>query len=389
MKKLLFISILAVLAGTLRAQSTSDLTQTDNAVRALAAELAQKLTAERVQTVAIGQFGGSVQFSSYLNNQLFGELTNIPGRSFTLVSAGGSAQWTISGEIVRIGNMMRLYTRLVRRDDNTVVSQISTNLEMNQSLAAMLSSGNSDGEAMVFADAMESDSRDAPVVYSGDASTMMRTIHEDDNDWFLVTATETSVLVLQTSGSMDTYMTLYDADTQDEIASNDDGGNDSNAKIEQFAQPGKRYLVMVRGYSDSSTGEYGFRAHTEAMEEPIPYENLGDINSSRFVMRTLDSNGDLFLLVAPSSGTMVIETTGDTDVVMELLDATTYAQLDEDDDSGTDTNARIGWEVERGGRYLARVRAYSSGGGGRYGFKAYMQYDRTASETRLEFDRAL
>ncbi len=376
MKKLIFIAILALFAGTLRAQTADDLAQTDRAIRALAAELAEKLAAERAQTVVIGQFGGSAQFNSYINNQLFGELTDIRGRSFTLVSTSSAAQWTISGEVVRIGNMVRLYTRLVRREGNAVVSQIRTDLELNRGLTALLSSGGSGSggsDAMAFSDILEPDSRETPVDYDLGAADMMRAIHAGDNDWFLIEAGDASGIVLQTSGSMDTHMTLYDADTNAEITSNDDGGDGNNALIRHFVRPGGRYLVRVKGYSNDSTGEYGFTAYTEEMEDPIPYELLGDINTSRFVMRTLDDNGDMFLLTPTADGTIVLETTGDEDVVMELYDAETYTMLDEDDDSGHDTNARIVWEVERGRSYLAKVRAYSSSGQGRYGFKAYMR----------------
>lgn len=378
MKKLLFISMLVALAGTLSAQNTADdFAQTDAAIKTLATRLAQKLSAERVETVTLGQFahmGGANAFGAYLYNQLMGELTDSRGRSFTMVT-GGVAPWTITGEIVPIGRQIRIYSRLVRREDFAVVAQIHSDMDVNQSIAGMLSFGG-DGGGMVIADSWEIDGMDTPVMYNleaGAGETMNRTIQNDDEDWFLITATGGSFLVMETTGDMDTCMHLYDADTREELATDDDGGDGNNALIRQMFRAGKRYLVKVRGYSDDTTGEYGFRAYTEDMGEAIPYQIGGDINSSQFTMRTLSGDAnDLFLLTAPASGTLVMETSGNIDTVMELYEADTYTGLATDDDSGYDSNARIAHEVEAGKSYLARVSAFSSESGGRYGFKAYM-----------------
>ncbi len=274
MKKFAAIfTICAVLSGTLHAQSTGEeLRQIDNAVKTLSTELAKTLAEQRAATVVVSQFvymGGTSQFNAYLSNQLAGELLDARGRSFTLV-AGGGAQWIISGEIVRINDLIRIYSRLVRREDNALVAQTRTDLEINRSISAMLSSG-SDGDSSVFvmADDRETDSWDAPVVYSvetdANAVPMQRTLQDDDHDWFVIEPDGAMSLVIETTGNTDTFMTLYDADTREVLASNDDG-DDLNAMIRHSVRPGKRYMVEVRGYSSDTIGEYGFRAVGRAEE---------------------------------------------------------------------------------------------------------------------------
>ncbi len=378
MKKLIVFTLLVALSGALHAQTSGEgLAQTDSTIKTLATQLAAKLAEQRAETVAVGQFshmGGNSQFNNYLNNQLSGDLLDVRGRSFTLVS-GGRAQWVVTGEIVRIGDMIRVYTRLVRRADNTLTSQIQTDMEMNRSVAAMFSAVESgESSSMVVADEWEPDSWENPVDLSLGTDLydmpMRRTIHSDDHDWFIVEPDSAMSLVIQTTGSTDTYLTLHDADSREQLATNDDGGDGSNAMIRHFVRPGKRYMVEVRGYSSSSTGEYGLTGRAEDMGDAVPYQ-LGRSTDAREVRQRLGDN-DLFLLTPRSNGMMIIETTGDIDLVMELFDGETYETIAEDDDSGQDYNARLVQEVEGGKSYLVRIRAISSDSNGEYGFKGYL-----------------
>jgi hypothetical protein len=363
--------------GALAAQTTQqaggDLGQTDAAVKTLATQLGEKLAAQSVQNVAVGQFaymGGVTQFNSYMNNQLAGELADLSGRSFTLVAGGAAAQWIISGEIVRIADFIRIYTRVVRRSDSAVVAQTHIDVELNQSIASMFAS---DGGPMVISDEWEPDDRDTPVTRPVDGTPLSRTIHEGDEDWFAITTDSVAELVMQTTGEMDVYMELYDAETAEQISTDDDGGDGNNSRIAHFVQPGQSYLVKVRGYSEDTVGEYSFSATTQTLDDATPYAVPSGDEAARFVMRTLDGgSGDMFLLAPATNGTMIMETTGDTDVFMELYDADDYQMLDSDDDSAGSGNSRITRPVGAGERYVARVRGYSSGSTGSYGFRAYM-----------------
>ena len=78
---------------------------------------------------------------------------------------------------------------------------------------------------------------------------------------------------------------------------------------------------------------------------------------------------DLFKFTAASAGRYTVETEGPTDVVMSLLGPNSQtSQIAQDDDSGTDRNARIVADLAPG-TYFVQVRHYSQGGIGAYNIR--------------------
>ena len=382
MKKIsVLITALMIAVGAMNAQTVTHLQTIDNAVRALAGDLNRKLADERVQRVNVTQFvyqGSVTSFGEYWASQLTAELTNIRNRSFTIIS-GGTADWTISGDIVMIGDIIRINTRLVRRSDQSVVSVIQTNLERNNQIAMMLASGTGEGSSVPF-DEWEIDSMDSPVAVEigadESAPFMQRTLHGNgDEDFFLIVPNRNGRLIMETSGSVDTFMELYDANTREMLDSNDDGGNGNNARIAHNVQAGRRYIAKVRGYSESISGNYGFRTHihTVNLGNPANYDIGTDI-TAQFVQRTLDSGSSHTFLLRPNrNGTLIMETTGEIDAYLEFYDAENSELLAEDDDSGSGNNAQIRHEVQAGKRYIARVRGYNADVSGSLGFRAYFR----------------
>jgi hypothetical protein len=77
---------------------------------------------------------------------------------------------------------------------------------------------------------------------------------------------------------------------------------------------------------------------------------------------------DLFRFSAAKPGRFTIETEGSTDVVMSLYGPNSSTDLlSEDDDSGTDRNAKITADLGAG-TYFVQVRHYGSGTGS-YGIR--------------------
>ena len=79
-----------------------------------------------------------------------------------------------------------------------------------------------------------------------------------DLDYFRITLQQAATLELQTTGSTDTYGTLYREDGSS-ITENDDGGNNVNFRISHSLAAGA-YFLGVRGYSSSTTGDYTLEA---------------------------------------------------------------------------------------------------------------------------------
>jgi hypothetical protein len=78
---------------------------------------------------------------------------------------------------------------------------------------------------------------------------------------------------------------------------------------------------------------------------------------------------DLYKFTAAAAGRYTVETEGPTDVVMSLLGPNSQTtQIAQDDDGGTDRNARIVADLAAG-TYFVQVRHYSQGGTGSYSIR--------------------
>ena len=386
---IVFIIVSAVYAqqpaGQSTGQNVSLVSQMDSAVKVLAWDIHKKLIETRAQKIAVGQFAyrGSIPpLGSYWFNQLTGELANNPNRSYIVLSGPAGADWTISGEIVEVADIVRVFIRLVRSEDRAIEWAFQSELERSPALMNMLVVSGGSGSSSVLVDEWEIDSWDNPIPFEigADANVvvMNRTIHNDaDEDFFLLVPESDGRLIMETTGSIDTYMDFYSADNQQSLESNDDGGSGSNARIRYNVTAGRRYIAKVRGYG-SSTGSYGFRAYFTARvssncwDNPLPCE-IGINDGAALINRSFqnEDDEDFFLLVPERDGRLVAETTGNIDTYMRLYNADTREELDSNDDGGLGYNARIAYNVQAGRRYMAKVTGYS-GETGEYGFRAYL-----------------
>ena len=394
MKKFLFPALLFFFAfGVTFAQDSgaeeNPVMRFDEAVRILANNIHAKFIEKRAGKIIVGQFAfmDSVPpFSSYWVNQLIGELTNMRGRNYTIYSGSAlDAEWTITGEIVQVADIIRVYTTLIRMSDRAVEGSFYSSFARDGYINDMMgsgSSGSSSSSAAVSRDSREPDDWDNPVHYSlgtnPNVPVMNRTLTENDEDFFLFVPDRDGRLTAETTGNTDTYMQLYNYDNNDELDSNDDGGQQTNAKIVHNVRAGTRYIAVVRGYTSATTGSYGFRAFLTVREgagswdNPHAYELGADENNIVTVNRNLqESDEDHFLIVPARSGRIIAETTGRIDTFMQIFDADSKDLLDENDDGGQNYNARVRYNVETGNRYMILVRGYSSSVTGSYGFRAY------------------
>ena len=248
----------------------SPVPQMDSAVRELSRDIHNRLAAGRAQSVAIGQFvfqGTITPLGSYWANQITEELTGISGRSYTLLAGGNTdASHLISGEVTVVADIIRVYTRVIRTGDRAVEAVFHSDFEKNGAFTEMLFSNDSRGRSLYFPmDEWEPDSMENPVPYAisgGESvSVMNRTIHNgNDQDFFLVVPANDGWLVMETTGDVDTLMELYNADSGERLAQDDDSGLGNNARIRYTVQAGHRYIIKVWGYDESEVGNYGFKA---------------------------------------------------------------------------------------------------------------------------------
>jgi hypothetical protein len=390
MKKIIvFISVFLLVINITYSQNTeSPILHMDAAVRILARDIHAKLVEKRAERVVIGQFtfqDGIPPLSTYWVNQLIGELINMPQRNYVVLSGNAAdAGWTIVGEIVQAADIIRVYTRLIRLSDRAIEGSFHSSFQRNEHINNMISltgTGTGTGTSSGIRDMWEPDSWDSPVTFTigtnPNTPVMNRVLTENDEDFFLLIPDRDGRLTIETTGSTDTFMHLYNYDTGIEIASDDDSGQGFNARIILNVRAGTRYLAVIRGFSPSITGPYGFRAFlivregASSFDNPMSYEiGIGEDNVVT-VNRTLQQGDeDFFLLIPDRDGRLTIETTGRTDTYMELYNANGDL-LDENDDGGQNTNARLRYNVSAGRRYIVLIRGFSPNITGNYGFRAF------------------
>jgi len=368
-------AIFVFFAGTVFAQNAENpIGQTDEAVKALAQSIHNKLTAEKAQKIAVGQFfyqGTASVLGAYWSNQLSSELSNISGRSYVLLSGGfAGADWTISGEIVSLPGIIRVYTRLVRTENRALEAAFNADFERSTALAAMLSSSGSSGggSSRTAQDEWEPDSWENPqaIEIGADerAAVTNRTLHEGDEDFFLLVPEKNGRFIAETTGSIDTYMHLYNYETREELSRNDDGASGDNARIRYNLQAGTQYLVKVRGYSERTNGSYGIRAYLYG-EAPPPdeYEPNDDSSTANLIaigtpqQHTFYNDDDIdwvkFQITQP--GRYTIRTRGvrsnRLDTFIELFDSDLNS-IAENDDGGDNYDSRLSRQFQNGLYYL-------------------------------------
>jgi hypothetical protein len=98
------------------------------------------------------------------------------------------------------------------------------------------------------------------------------------------------------------------------------------------------------------------------------------VNAGRRTAASIGKIGeeDLYRFTAATDGRYVIDTSGPTDIVMKLFGPNSEtALIEEDDDSGIDTNALIAADLVAG-EYFVQVRHYNrTKGTGKYSIKVY------------------
>lgn len=364
-----FFFTLSILYG----QETGDpVSRLDSAVKTLALEIRGKIPAGGNPKVALGQWVYHEMIPDmglYWAAQLAGELANVPGRSFVLLAGGpGDSDWTLAGEIIVIPGKIRVYTRLVRSAGQSIEAGFQTDLDMNGDFAEMLSGGDG-GSASVIRDAHEFDSMENPLTVelaSAEGGPLInRTLHSGtDEDFFLLLPDRAGALSMETTGDIDTYLELYNADSGERITSNDDGGSGLNARLRHQTDSGARYIAKVRGY-DGNTGSYGFRAWLAETVHlpPDEYESDDTMDSARDISIgvaqqhtfTAKDDVDWVTFQADRPGSYVIRTRGVNsarlDTYIELYDGNSNS-IDSDDDGGESYDSLLSVRLQAGTYYL-------------------------------------
>jgi hypothetical protein len=238
-----------------------------------------------------------------------------------------------------------------------------------------------------------------------------------DEDWFTFRLNAPQMIRIQTESSLDTKLNLYGPNSSSsEISSNDDGGEDLNARIIMYLDQIGTYYVQVTPYDSETSGPYVLVLETvtmnpDSMEPNNSRAQAKPLNISRLPLDlSLFPNGDYdwFRLDLGSfqyrdGEVLSLYTSGDIDTYMQLYQGDTFL-LEDDDGAGNGNNARIIFLPDRKvSDYYLNIRGYNNDSVGEYtlhgetSIEEFDQYEpnntraqaRTLSISRLPLDLSL
>ena len=246
------------------------------------------------------------------------------------------------------------------------------------------------------------DSRETATDVTVPSSTAGSLESPGDLDYFRITLQQAATLELQTTGSTDTYGSLY-RENGSLIATDDDGGNNVNFRITSAFLAAGTYFLEVRGFSSSTTGSYSLEAafsesddggddgddegddgddgdgggddggdgDDDGDDHGDSRETATDVTVPSSTAGSLESPGDLdyFRITLQQAATLELQTTGGTDTYGSLYreDGSLIAT---DDDGGNNVNFRITSAFLAAGTYFLEVRGFSSSTTGSYSLEA-------------------
>jgi len=192
------------------------------------------------------------------------------------------------------------------------------------------------------------------------------TLREGEELWYSVRASGEGIVTVETRGDLDTILEAYDS-SRNMIAEDDDSGDSANARLEIFAESGQTYLFKLTGYGDSA-GAYRINASFESVQP----DTVRNTERSRAVLLSQDEQVAVFFrrpsesrwyrheLTRPQN-LLIAQTKGNLDTIISFYDAQGNF-LDQDDDSGDNTNARLSKRLPRGA-VLIEVKTYGGSPG--------------------------
>ncbi|MCB4751174.1 MAG: pre-peptidase C-terminal domain-containing protein, partial [Sulfurovum sp.] len=199
---------------------------------------------------------------------------------------------------------------------------------------------------------------------------------ERDPDWFKIVIPEAGTLIVGTASSIDTYGYLYNAEERQIGINNNHNhgyeGGTENFKITHTVTAGI-YYVKVRHHFGEKGGHYTFISHfTPSTANQV--QGTDGHNNSRAEATTINptsttsgsietaGDADWFKITIPdgSDGTLVVETTGQTDTQGYLYDdPSSSSRIAYNDDNGSFPNFKITQTVTAGTTYYVKVKGYT------------------------------
>ena len=209
---------------------------------------------------------------------------------------------------------------------------------------------------------------------------VLGTIHSDEENWYIVKAEKTGIMIVETGGETDTYLEAYD-EHHNLLMEDDDGGSNLNARIEMFVTAGNTYLFKLRTYEGSS-GIYSIWTSLT----PVAVTTDLRIGSAHSGPSIASGENHWYTVRTSEKGFLTVETVDrDIDTYLEAYDSN-YKLLEQNDDGGVGLNARIELSVEPNEIIHFKIRVLGDEGTEEYTIVA--NFEPLPVDTEQNFDRS-
>lgn len=193
------------------------------------------------------------------------------------------------------------------------------------------------------------------------------TIHSSsDVDWVGFIVDATGYYTLQTGGSGDTILSIYDADGNF-LVLDDDSGVGHNASVSMQFTAGEVYYAKVSAFQNALIPYYTLSLTETSGGSGDAYESDNTMATAKGIVagetqsHSIHAAGDVdWVKIRPlQGGTYQIQTSGNGDLKLDLYSAN-GTLLATDDDSGVGLNARIGYTLNANTDYYIKAYTYNT-----------------------------
>lgn len=300
-----------------------------------------------------------------LNFQLSGEVDD---HAAVAIGKFLGAQTIVSGSVTSLPNRYRISIRALNVQTAEVQGQFNRNIDTSQLITAFLQQAPSAGSRTPQTLPPESIPSVADITGLPFGASVSGYIAAGREYWYSVRPTASGVVTVETTGNTDTYMHAYNADFM-ELAVNDDGGEERNAKITLNANAAQVYYVRVRAVSGTVTGSYRISASYRSNDIRATVVPL-ELDPNSYKQGTIAAGGEYWYSVQPAAdGIIMVETTGRTDTYMHAYNAD-FVEVSANDDGGYGSNAQIILNARARQTYYFMVKGNSSATTGFYRISA-------------------
>ncbi len=188
---------------------------------------------------------------------------------------------------------------------------------------------------------------------------------------YKVTFASTSRRIVQTFGKEDTYVYIYDS-TGTLVASNDDGGYNSNAFLNYYFQKDQQYTIRVKFYSADETGEFKLSItpattmKNSSSASLSSYESIYSIsnsNSGSLTVSLYPHNTTILTFTPSVTGNYTFTINSSLDTYIYVIDPRSAEPVirngDFNDDDGEGQNPLLTKRLEAGVPYYIIVSTYN------------------------------